>query len=177
MTLNFEAEQNPHISIALEGKAEITFVTSKSNIYGFEGLKDIPLTVIVKKVSKRRSLSQNAYMWGLINEIAIKLHRGKEAVYRDYIKEFGVFEILPIQNQAVESFISKWGKNGLGWFCENLGKSKLQGYTKLMAYFGSSTYTSSEMKRVIDAVIQDCQELDINTMSISDIMLLKNDND
>lgn len=177
MTLNFEVEQNPHFSLNLDGKAEITFVTSKNNIQAFEGLKDIPLSVTVKKVSKRRSLSQNAYMWGLLNEIAIKLNRGKEAVYRDYIKEFGVFEILPIQNIAVESFISKWGKNGLGWFCENLGESKLQGYTKLMAYFGSSTYTSSEMKRVLDAVIQDCKELDINTMSISEIMLLQNDND
>ena len=53
----------------------------------------------------------------------------------------------------------------------------MQGFTKLIAYYGSSTYTSDEMKRLIDAVVYDAKELGINTMTLSEIMLLANDND
>ena len=116
-------------------------------------------------------------MWVLLDEIGKKINRSKEEVYKNYIKDYGVFEIIPIKNEAVESFIQKWSKNGLGWLCEDLGESKLKGYTKLITYFGSSTYTSSEMARLLEAIIDDCKELDIETLTMKDIMLLQNDND
>lgn len=60
---------------------------------------------------------------------------------------------------------------------EDIGDSKLQGYTKLMAYYGSSTYNSLEMSRVINAIIDECHEFGIDTMTLKDIMLLQNEND
>lgn len=167
----------PKIALLLNNEAEITFTTSKSVIKQFENLKDNEIMVQIKKYSQRRSLSQNAYLWVLLDQIGAKTDISKEQVYRNYIKDYGVFQILPIKNEAVNSFIDKWSKNGLGWLCEDLGESKLNGYTKLIAYFGSSTYTSEEMQRLLKAVVFDCEELGINTMSLSDIMLLNNDND
>lgn len=175
--IEFKAAPNPKIAILLDNQVEITFTTSRSAIKGFESLKDKELSVVVKNFSKRRSLSQNAYLWVLLDEIGKKLDKSKEDVYRAYIKDYGVFEILPLKNDAAQTFITKWSKNGIGWFCEDLGESKLQGFTKLIAYYGSSTYTSEEMRRLIDAVIQDCKELNIETMAFNDIMLLKNEND
>lgn len=84
---------------------------------------------------------------------------------------------MPLRNDAAEGFKAKWGKNGLGWFCEDLGESKLNGYTKLIAYYGSSTYNTQEMTRLIDAVIYDCKEQGIDTMPLTDIMKLINEND
>ena len=175
--IEFKAQPNPKIAILLDNQVEITFTTSRSVIKAFEGLSDKELSVVVKNYSKRRSLSQNAYLWVLLDEIGKKLDKSKEDVYRNYIKDFGVFEVLPLKNEAAQTFITKWSKNGIGWFCEDLGESKLQGFTKLIAYYGSSTYTSEEMKRLIDAVITDCKELGIETMTFKDIMLLKNEND
>lgn len=175
--MEFKANANPVIRFTLDGKVEITFTTYKSALGSLETLKDKELNVKVTSFSKKRSLSQNAYMWVLLDELAKKLHLSKEEVYKNYIRDYGVFEILPIKNEAVERFIKNWSKNGIGWFVEDIGESKLQGYTKLMAYYGSSTYNSSDMSRVINAVVDECHEQGIDTMSLKDIMLLKNEND
>lgn len=169
--------KKPKIAVLLNNQVEITFTTNKSVIGALEGLDDSELTVSVKKYSKKRTLSQNSYLWVLLDEIGQKIGRSKIDVYKSYIKDYGIFEILPIKNEAVEGFINRWCKKGLGWFCEDLGESKLQGFTKLIAYYGSSTYDSKEMTRIIDAVIYDAEELGINTMTLSEIMLLSNEND
>jgi hypothetical protein len=175
--MEFKSDANPVIRFTLDGKVEITFTTYKSAIGGFDNLKDKDLNVKVTSFSKKRSLSQNAYMWVLLDELAKKLHLDKEQVYKNYIKDYGVFEILPIKNDAADRFKRNWSKNGLGWFVEDLGESKLNGFTKLIAYYGSSTYNSQEMSRVVDAIVQDCHDQGISTMTLSDIMLLKNEND
>lgn len=169
--------QKPKIAVLLNNQVEITFTANKSVIGALEGLEDTDYIVSIKKYSKKRTLSQNAYLWVLLDEIGQKIGRSKIDVYKQYIKDYGIFEILPIKNEAVESFKNKWGKNGLGWFCQELGESKLDGFTKIIAYYGSSTYNSIEMARVIDAVVNDAKDLGISTLTLKDIMLLKNEND
>lgn len=173
----FKALNKPRIAILLNNNIEVTFTTTKTAINELEGLKDKELVVNVKEWRPRRSLSQNAYMWALLNEIAIKINSSKIDIYKTYIKDYGVFQILPIKAEAVDMFISKWSKNGIGWFCEDLGESKLNGFVKLIAYFGSSTYTTAEMQRLVSAIVDDCKELGINTMTPDEILRLPNDND
>lgn len=175
--IEFKAENKPKIALLTNGQIEITFNAPKSALRAFDGLEDKPLTVTVKEFRQKRSLSQNSYLWVLLDKLGAKLNRSKEDIYKIYVRDYGAFEILPIRNDAVEDFKKKWGKNGLGWFTEDLGESKLNGYTKLIAYYGSSTYNSKEMTRLIVAVIQDCEEQGIQTMPLSEIMLLQNDND
>lgn len=175
--IEFKADLKPKIAILLDDRVEITFTTNKSYLRSFETLPEQALEVIVKPYSKKRSLSQNSYLWVLLNELGLKLERSKEDIYKEYIKDYGVFEIMPIKNEAAARFMRNWSKNGIGWICEDLGESKLDGYTKIIAYYGSSTYTSVEMKRLLDAIIVDCEELGISSIPIDDIMNLKNDND
>lgn len=175
--IEFKTENKPKIAILLDGQTEITFTAPKSVLRAFEGLTDKPLTVTVKEYREKRSLSQNAYLWVMLDKLGAKLNRSKEDIYKIFVKDYGVFEILPIRNDAVERFNRNWSKNGLGWFTEDLGESKLDGYTKLIAYYGSSTYNTAEITRLIDAVLQDCEEQGIDTMPLKDIMLLRNDND
>lgn len=175
--VEFRAEQKPKIALLLDNRVEVTFTTTKSVLRQFEELKDRELTVTVKEYRQKRSLSQNAYLWVLLDKLAQKLNQSKTEVYKNFVRDYGVFEILPLRNDAVESFKAKWGKNGLGWFTEDLGESKLKGYTKLIAYYGSSTYNTQEMTRLIDAVVTECKEFGIDTWALSDIMLLANDND
>lgn len=175
--IEFKAQQKPKIAVLLNNQVEITFTTEKSVIRAFDNLRDKELSITVKEFSKKRSLSQNSYLWVLLDEIGKKVDRSKEDVYKTFIKDYGVFEVLPIRNEAVEAFKRKWSTGGLGWFTEDLGESKLDGFTKLIAYYGSSTYTSEEMKRLIDAVVNECHDLGINTMTLCEIMLLQNIND
>lgn len=170
--------KKPEFKFLVNGKVEISFTTDKSILKQFNDVKDDKeLTVQVKEYRQKRSLSQNAYMWVLLDEIAKAVNRSKEDIYKELVKDYGVFEILPLKDDAVKRFNHNWSKNGLGWFTEIIGKSKLKGYTNLIAYYGSSTYDTQEMNRLLDAVVNECQELGIQTMTLSEIMLLKNDNE
>lgn len=168
----------PEFKFLINGKVEISFQTNKSILKDFDNIKDDKeLVVQIKEYRQKRSLSQNAYMWVLLDEIGKAVNRSKEDIYKELVKDYGVFEILPLKDEAVKRFNYNWSKNGLGWFTEIIGKSKFNGYTNLIAYYGSSTYDTKEMNRLLDAVVQECQSLGISTMTLSEIMLLKNDND
>lgn len=129
--------------------------------------------VVVSKWRENRSLNANNYAWLLMDKIAEKTKTTKEEIYKEIIKRVGVFEILPIKNIAVESFIKKWQSNGVGWVCEILGKSKIKNYTNVMAYFGSSTYNSKEMARLIDEIVSEAKNLGIQTETPEMIANLK----
>lgn len=133
-------------------------------ISSIEELKEYKLSVEIKKYRNKRSLDANAYMWVLISKLEEKLNVSKDIIYKDAIRNIGVYEVIPVKNEAVDRFIEAWTKNGLGWVCETT-KSKLEGYTNILAYYGSSTYNTAEMSRLIDLIVQECKQLNIETMS------------
>lgn len=122
----------------------------------------------VKEYKEKRSLDANAYAWVLLGKLQDKLHIPKEEIYRDAIKNIGSYEVIPIKNEAVEKFRQAWSKKGLGWITETT-KSKLNGYTNVLAYYGSSIYDTKEMTRFIELIIQECEQLDIETKSKAEI--------
>ena len=96
-----------------------------------------------------------------------------EAVYRQIIKEVGDnYEILPIRDDAVDKWIFAWEEKGIGWCCDILGKSKLEGYTNVITYYGSSTYDSKQMSDFISLIVQECKEQDIETATPRELALL-----
>lgn len=122
----------------------------------------------IKEYKERRSLDANAYAWVLLGKLQDKLHIPKEEIYRDAIQVIGSYEVIPIKNEVVNKFRQAWSKNGLGWITETT-KSKLEGYTNVLAYYGSSIYDTKEMTRFIELIIQECEQLDIETKSKSEI--------
>lgn len=122
----------------------------------------------VKEVKRRRSLDSNAYAWVLIGKLQDKLHIPKEDIYKSLIKEIGSYEVIPVKNEAVERFRQAWSKNGLGWITETT-KSKLEGFTNIIAYYGSSSYNTSEMSRLIELIVQECKQQNIETMTPNEL--------
>ena len=125
----------------------------------------------VKDYKEKRSLDANAYMWVLIQKIQEIINVPKEDIYKDLIKTIGVYEVVPIKNEAVEKFVEAWKKNGLGWVTETT-KSKLDGFTNVIAYYGSSSYDTKEMTRLIDLVVQEFEQLGIETKTDEEIKSL-----
>lgn len=126
---------------------------------------DIEYTVSITKKTKRRSLNANAYAWVLCDKIARELSKhgyfSKIDVYKRVIRECGAFTLLPIKTSATERYIEIWEHNGIGWYAEDLGAAKTEGYNIVRAYHGSSVYTTEEMKRLIDALVDECAQLNI----------------
>ena len=52
----------------------------------------------IKELTKHRTLSQNAYVWKLINEIANKVGKSKEDVYLQMLKDYGQSEIISMKS-------------------------------------------------------------------------------
>lgn len=144
-------------------KPKLTFLIN-NNITSLEEIENVELLDIeAKKHRNKRSLDANAYCWVLLGKLAEKMDMKSEEIYKMEIKDIGVYEVLPIKNEAVEKFIEAWQKNGIGWPCEVIGKSKLYGYTNVRAYYGSSTYDSKQMARLIDSIVEDCKMQGIPT--------------
>lgn len=126
---------------------------------------EVEYIVEIKKKIKRRSLNANAYAWVLCDKIARELSKhayiSKNEVYKRVLIECGTFTYLPIKNDAIERFIEIWQGHGLGWHAEDAGSAKTEGYSIIRAYHGSSVYTVDEMRRLIDALVDECNQLNI----------------
>lgn len=155
---------------------EIVLTTPKCN----ETLKEVArlkeiivkgkeLQVDIKQYRAKRSLDANAYCFVLCQKIAEVIKNTKEFVYKTAIREVGQFEIVPIKNEAVERWIESWNSKGLGWFAEVLEDSKLEGYKKVISYYGSSVYNAKEMNILLEEIIRNAKELDIETMTPKEI--------
>ena len=123
--------------------------------------------------NEKRSNEANAYYWTLVNELSDKIGIPPKDIYRTHIKDVGGnYEVVPIREDAVETWIKNWRDKGLGWVCESIGQSKLRGYTNVICFYGSSTYDTRQMARLIDLCIQDCKAQGIETMTPSELALL-----
>lgn len=129
----------------------------------------------VKEVKQKRSLNANAYAWKLLDELAQKLHIGKNELYRTYIKDVGGnTEIICIQDKALNHFREIWEQGHVGRFVEEM-PSKIKGCTNLMVYTGSSDFNTADMSRLIELIVQDCKENDIPTYNQEELDRLCNE--
>lgn len=130
-------------------------------------------TVEIKEKKQKRSREANAYAWALLDKLAAKLHIPKEDIYRDVIKNIGGNnETVCVQNKAVERLCEGWKRNGIGWVF-NTFESKIEGCTNVILYYGSSTYDSAQMHRLIDLIVQECKQQNIETLTPEELARLK----
>lgn len=59
-------------------------------------------------------------------------------------------------------------KNGIAWFTEIVDIAENDKIV-VNAYYGSSSYNSKQMSRLIENLVQDCQAVGIETKSVEEI--------
>lgn len=149
-TLDFRKEDLPQ---AIAWLAKLIETLDESKEY----------TIEVKEKKKKRSLDANAYFWTLADKLSEKLNKPKTDIYREYIKEIGgVSDTLCMLNKAVDKFCERWASMGIGYQTDRI-ESKLEGCTNVIAYYGSSTYDTAQMSRLIDMAVQDCKQFGVPT--------------
>ena len=150
-------------SLNRDGSQNVTVTVAGDFAETYDKLKDEQVSVEIKKATKKRSRDANAMCWALCHDIgnAIQPPIPKEEVYRRAIREVGEYEPLPIKAEAVETFQRRWAAKGTGWFAEVIDDSKLPGYKLVFAYYGSSTYDTAEMSRLIDYLVEDARNMGI----------------
>ena len=145
----------PCLNFQLDGDTSNLFDTCA------ELIKHDRLTLKITKYRNKRSLDANAYAWVLIGKIAEKTNAPREDVYRSAIKEIGGnYDIVCAQDKAVDSLREAWQKNGIGWITDTM-PSKIEECTNVILYHGSSSYDTQQMSRLINILVQDCEQLGI----------------
>jgi hypothetical protein len=140
-------------------------------IAGLDDSTEYELTI--GKPKNAKSNEANAYYWTLLGKLSEKINVSPQEIYRTHIKDVGGnFEVVPIREDAVETWQKNWMRKGLGWVCESLGESKLRGYTNMICFYGSSTYDSRQMSRLIDLCIVDCKAQGIETLTPSQMAMM-----
>jgi hypothetical protein len=123
----------------------------------------------IERKRKKRSTDANAYFFALADKLAEKLNISKTEIYRNYIKEIGgVSEVVCVKTEAVEKLCEGWRHNGLGWQTDVV-PSKLKGCTNVILYYGSSTYNTEQMSRLINLIVEDCKVQGIETRTPNEI--------
>lgn len=151
LTLNRDRTQNITITVSADFRDQ------------FDRLREKDLDIEIKPHREKRSRDANAFCWALCSDIgrALTPPIPKEEVYRRAIRDVGEYEPLPIKAAAVETFQRRWAEKGTGWFVDVIDDSKLAGYKLVHAYYGSSTYDTHTMSRLIDYLVDDAQQMRI----------------
>lgn len=121
----------------------------------------------VREYKQKRSLTQNAYFWVLVNEIANVTKQSKDDIHLQMLKEYGQNEVFSIRSDID---VSRYLK-----YYEEIGKGQVNGkeFTHYRVFKGSSEMDSREMAILIDGVVQEAEQLGIPTLTPNEIARLK----
>lgn len=132
-------------------------------------------TADLKEYREKRSLDANAYFWRLLDELAISLGEPKEGLYLRYVKECGPFKDFSMTEDEAKTFRVAWEKLGVGWPTEQVDYAEDGDRLIIRAYYGSSTYNTKQMSRLIDSVVADCKAVGIETLPPEKLAAMKED--
>lgn len=130
------------------------------------------IAVKISEYRERRSRDANAYCWVLIGKLAEKLNIPRDEIYMNAVKQVGGnYEIVCVLDSAVDRLCNGWKKNGIGWQTDTM-PSKIEGCTNVVLYYGSSTYDTASMSRLINIIVEDCKAVGIDTSTPDEIASL-----
>lgn len=135
-----------------------------------------PLAAVIGTASQKRSLSANAYAWALMNQLSAKINRPVLDIYRDLIRDIGgSSSLVTLRSDAAIAFKNGWESKGDGWQVHKLDEMTTpQGvFYNLQCWYGSSVFDASQMHRLIELIVQECQQQSIPTMTPEEIAKLK----
>ena len=85
----------------------------------------------------------------------------------------GNSKIVPVRENAIEGWKEIWGAGRTGRICEDMGPcANTAGYHNGKCFYGSSTYDTAQMPRLIDLLIGECREQGIETKTPAELAAL-----
>lgn len=121
----------------------------------------------IKEHKEKRTLTQNSYMWSLINELANKMNLSKDDTYLKMIKDYSQSMLVTIR---ADIDVSKFFK-----YYDFEREAEINGidFKIYKVYEGSSQMDKNEFRVLLDGVIQEAQQLGIPTLTPNEIERLR----
>lgn len=121
----------------------------------------------IKEKKNRRSLTQNAYYWSLVNQLASCLKTDSDSCHFLLLQRYGVYEVI--------SVLSDIDVHGYFKYYKEIGHGTVNGkqFTHYKVYKGSSQMDSKEFSVLLDGTISECNEVGIPTLTAEEAARLK----
>ena len=144
-------------------KTSVTLEIFGNHAADLEGYGSKPLDIEIKVHREKRSTRANALCWELCSQIgrALTPPIPKEEVYRQAIKDVGIFIQVCIRKGDFPAFDRQWQGRGTGWFTEIVDTHDYMDVVDVMAYCGSSTYDTKEMSTLIDYLVDQAEQMEL----------------
>lgn len=119
------------------------------------------------KKRKKRSLTQNAYYWVMLNKLAAKLRMSDSELHKNMLREYGVYDVFSIQdNIPIDGYFRYYDVIGHGYV-------NGRRFKHVKVYKGSSHMSSAEFTRLIDGMREECVLQGIDVMTPREIAELR----
>ena len=106
----------------------------------------------------------------LCEKIAEKIKGTAMGVYRKAIREVGIWRDFHNFGPATaNTFRHAWEMLGIGWMTEQVDFEPDGDHVCIRAYYGSSTYNTQQMTRLIEHLVGDAKDLGIQTETPEEI--------
>lgn len=121
----------------------------------------------IKEKKSKRSLTQNAYYWALLNQLASAMRVNNEDCHFMMLQRYGVYEVISVQSDInLKGYCKYYREIGTG---EAKGKE----FTHYMLYKGSSQMDSKEFSVLLEGVRSECEEVGIPVLTPEEIEQLR----
>lgn len=121
----------------------------------------------IREKRNRRSLTQNAYYWALLNQLANAIGMSSDECHKLMMRRYGVHEVV--------SLLSEIDPSGYFKYYDQMGYGYVDGkrFTHYRIYKGSSQMDSKEFATLLEGVRSECEEVGIVTLTPEEISRLK----
>ena len=124
-------------------------------------------TYEVKEVRRRRSLTQNAYYWAMLNQLARKLGMPDSEVHLNMLRDYGVCEVMSVgMHVPLSDFFKYHDVMHFDW--EGGEERRI-----VKVYKGSSAMDSAEFSRLVNGMREECEAQGIDVMTPEEIAKLR----
>lgn len=134
--------------------------------------KTLQVEIAVKR--KKRSLTANAALWAMLQDLAVVLKSTAEELYIESLRKYGFYDDLAVIPEAAARLYGAYR------VVEPTGDVVYGNAGRMDVYRcwrGSSQYNSAEFSHLLDMVIQEAKEQGIDFLSEADKALLMEDYD
>jgi hypothetical protein len=160
------------LGYGLGGDLTLTLSLPRHHADSLKKLMDADIEADIKKYREKRSMSQNAYAWVLITQIAqcINPPMNKEEVYAEMLKRYGQGGIISVQKDKASDVMRAFD------YYVQKGEGEVNGkkFLHYMVYVGSSKYNTKEMSVFISGIVEEAKDLGIETLTPDEIARLRN---
>ena len=161
--LQFNSEFKPEIILTLKSREGLESLNDLKNATDKGKLLDCE----IKPHRERRSLDSNRYFWTLLDKLAEALKTTTDELYLVMLERYGhVFDYVLVVPEAVDRLKKEFRT------VKEIGKGKIGKVEaiQLQVFYGSSTYDTKSMSRLIDGTVSECKEAGIETMTPQEII-------